>query len=303
MPGDDVDVAVADGDERLVPVALADAGGAEQAAMGGAGVAPLDRVGTHAVNLDSGGTPCSSLIVADPTSASKVGDGPGPASPRPPPDEVADQEAGEEGHGKRQQDQQRPGQDGGGLEDHLADGRIWRSGGKIVGGSIVIAGRTAPRGGSTGGSTERGSRRNDRRKFGRSRRLRSTPDPTSTGSPEAVQTRAPSGRSRGSDALAGRDDQVHEFGLDPDVLGTERRQVIGYRRRDLFHERRQGVPAGLRRGCAGTDRHGDCVVKPWPGRDASAVTVCSSGRGTFSSAAHLGQEMTVPAFLDETPRS
>jgi len=47
----------------------------------------------------------------------------------------------------------------------------------------------------------------------------------------------------------------------------------------------------------------DSVVKPWPDRDASAVTVCSSGRGTFSSAAHLGQEMTVPAFLDETPRS
>ena len=47
----------------------------------------------------------------------------------------------------------------------------------------------------------------------------------------------------------------------------------------------------------------DSGVKPWPDRDASAVTVCSSGRGTFSSAAHLGQEMTVPAFLNETPRS
>jgi len=47
----------------------------------------------------------------------------------------------------------------------------------------------------------------------------------------------------------------------------------------------------------------DSRVKPWPNRDASAVTVCSSGRGTFSSAAHLGQEMTVPALLDETPRS
>ena len=51
VAGDDVDVAVADGDERLVPVALADAGGAEQAAVGGAGVAPLDRVGTHGAAL------------------------------------------------------------------------------------------------------------------------------------------------------------------------------------------------------------------------------------------------------------
>jgi len=47
----------------------------------------------------------------------------------------------------------------------------------------------------------------------------------------------------------------------------------------------------------------DSGMKPWPDRDASAVAICSSGRGTFSSAAHLGQEMTVPAFLDETPRS
>ena len=58
-----------------------------------------------------------------------------------------------------------------------------------------------------------------------------------------------SDRSRGSDALAGRDDEVHELGLNPDVFGTEGRKVIRYRRRDLFHERRQGVAAGLRRGC------------------------------------------------------
>src|SRR5262249_19280880 len=47
VAGDDVDVAVADRDERLIPVALADPGGPEQAAMGRAGVAALDRVGTH----------------------------------------------------------------------------------------------------------------------------------------------------------------------------------------------------------------------------------------------------------------
>ena len=39
VAGNDVDVAVADRDERLVPVALADAGGAEQAAVGGTGIA------------------------------------------------------------------------------------------------------------------------------------------------------------------------------------------------------------------------------------------------------------------------
>ena len=48
VAGNDVDVAVADGDERLVQVALADARGAEQAAVRGAGVALFDRVGTHA---------------------------------------------------------------------------------------------------------------------------------------------------------------------------------------------------------------------------------------------------------------
>ena len=47
VAGNDVDVAVADGDERLVPIAFAHAGGAEQAAVGGAGIAPLDRIGTH----------------------------------------------------------------------------------------------------------------------------------------------------------------------------------------------------------------------------------------------------------------
>jgi len=47
----------------------------------------------------------------------------------------------------------------------------------------------------------------------------------------------------------------------------------------------------------------DSAAKPWLDLDASAVTVCSSGPGTFSSAAHLGQEITVPALLDETPMS
>ena len=54
VPRDDVDVAVADRDEGLVPVALAHAGGAEQAAVGGAGVAPLDHVGTHGAALKKG---------------------------------------------------------------------------------------------------------------------------------------------------------------------------------------------------------------------------------------------------------
>ena len=38
------------------------------------------------------------------------------------PDEVAHQQAGKKRHGKRKQDQERPGQDGRGLEDHLAHG-------------------------------------------------------------------------------------------------------------------------------------------------------------------------------------
>ena len=47
VAGDDVDVAVADGDERLVEIVVAHAGGAQQAAMGGPGVAQLDDVGSH----------------------------------------------------------------------------------------------------------------------------------------------------------------------------------------------------------------------------------------------------------------
>src|SRR5262245_61842138 len=53
MPGDDVDVAVADRDEGFVPVGVDYAGGAEQAAVGGAGIASLDHVGTHGVALES----------------------------------------------------------------------------------------------------------------------------------------------------------------------------------------------------------------------------------------------------------
>ena len=178
----------------------------------------------------------------------------------------------------------------------------WRPGGKSVVVSMLIAGRTAPIAGSTGGSTERGSAATTGEVRPVEASAQSTPRPQRDRR-EVAQLGLLRGRSRGSDALAGRDDEVHELGLNPDVFGTEGRKVIGYRRRDLFHERRQGVAAGLRRGCAGTHRHARFRVKPWPDRDASAVTVCSSGRGTFSSAAHLGQEMTVPAFLDETPRS
>ncbi len=54
VAGDDVDVAVADGDERLAEVVLADAGGAEQASMGGSGVAQLDSVGSHKTGSGNG---------------------------------------------------------------------------------------------------------------------------------------------------------------------------------------------------------------------------------------------------------
>ena len=47
VPGNDVDVAVADRDERLVPVPLADARRPQEAPVGGAGVAFLDGVGSH----------------------------------------------------------------------------------------------------------------------------------------------------------------------------------------------------------------------------------------------------------------
>ena len=47
VAGDDVDVAVADGDERFVEIVVRQSGGAEQASMGGAGVAQLDHVGSH----------------------------------------------------------------------------------------------------------------------------------------------------------------------------------------------------------------------------------------------------------------
>jgi hypothetical protein len=40
-------VAVADGDERLLEILVPHAGGAEQASVGGPGVAQLDNVGSH----------------------------------------------------------------------------------------------------------------------------------------------------------------------------------------------------------------------------------------------------------------
>ncbi len=50
VAGNDVDVAVADGDERLAEIVVGHAGGAEQAAVGGAGVAQFDNVGSHVQN-------------------------------------------------------------------------------------------------------------------------------------------------------------------------------------------------------------------------------------------------------------
>ena len=51
VAGNDVDVAVADGDERLAEIVVAHAGGAEQAAVGGTGVAQLDRCRIASVGL------------------------------------------------------------------------------------------------------------------------------------------------------------------------------------------------------------------------------------------------------------
>ena len=47
VAGNDVHVAVADGDEGLFEIAVPQTGGAEEASMGGTGVAQLDRVGSH----------------------------------------------------------------------------------------------------------------------------------------------------------------------------------------------------------------------------------------------------------------
>ncbi len=50
VAGDDVDVAVADGDERLAEIVVGHAGGAEQAAVRSAGIAQFDNVGAHIRN-------------------------------------------------------------------------------------------------------------------------------------------------------------------------------------------------------------------------------------------------------------
>ena len=47
VAGNDVHVAIADGDERLLEIVVAKAGGAEEASMGGTGVAQFNDVGTH----------------------------------------------------------------------------------------------------------------------------------------------------------------------------------------------------------------------------------------------------------------
>ena len=53
VAGNDVDVAVANRDEGLIPISLTDASGTEQTSMGGAGIASLDRVGTHGATPES----------------------------------------------------------------------------------------------------------------------------------------------------------------------------------------------------------------------------------------------------------
>ena len=47
VAGNDVHVAIADGDEGLLEIAVPQPGGAEEASMGGPGVAQLDRVRSH----------------------------------------------------------------------------------------------------------------------------------------------------------------------------------------------------------------------------------------------------------------
>ncbi len=178
-------------------------------------------------------------MVADPTNASKGGrSARGRPFPVLFPDEVADQEAGKKGPGKCKQDQERPGQDSRRLEDHLAHGLKVAARGQERGRLDVDRGQDC----SDGRVHWRlhGARlgRNDRRKFGRWRRLRQVRlDLDLNGiAGKWLRLGLLGGRSRGSDALAGRDDEVHELGLNPDVFGTEGRKVIRYRCRDLFHE-------------------------------------------------------------------
>ena len=237
MPGNDVDVAVADCDERLVPVGLADSGGTEQTAVSGPCVASLDGVGTHAVNLDSDGY---SVIfphdVADPTNASKVG-----RSARGPPSPISRRSGRAGGRQERPWEVQRSTRSD--QARTVAGWRItsltawrWRPGGKSVGVSILIAGRTAPMAGFHWRFHGVRLGRDDRRKFGRWRLCAKVRLDLTGIAGKWFSLGFLSGRSRGSDALAGRDDEVHEFGLNPDVFGTEGCKVIRYRRRDLFHE-------------------------------------------------------------------
>ena len=99
-------------------------------------------------------------MVADHASGSKIG--PFSAAGRQSfPDEVAHQQAGQEGHGKSHQYQQRPGQNRRGLENHLADG-------------LKLAGRRRERGRlDLDGGQDGPERRIDRRVF-RARRGETT---------------------------------------------------------------------------------------------------------------------------------
>ena len=72
VAGDDVDVAVADGDERLAEIVILQAGGAEQASMGGPGVAQLDNVGSHERKSFEERGLRESLIVNDSGGGSRV---------------------------------------------------------------------------------------------------------------------------------------------------------------------------------------------------------------------------------------
>ena len=61
VAGNDIDVAVADGDKRLAKIVLAHADGTEEASMGGSGVAQLDNVGSHEKKLLKGTKVVASL--------------------------------------------------------------------------------------------------------------------------------------------------------------------------------------------------------------------------------------------------
>ena len=312
VAGDDVDVAVADGDERLVPVPLADAGGPEQAAVGGAGVAALDGVGAHGGRGRFGGhrrRPRRGRGSSGRTSSMLAGEGrftrrrgakggsvvgrrgsaeiaqprlggslalPGPARSRgrsrPLPHEMPHDHPRQERDPQRQQHEDCPRRDDG-LRQDTSPGRRRRGRSTTSGPvSTAISGTAAAADGGRGWNDDRRRRRT----LGRLRRIRL-------------------GLGLGAGLGRGEGDRQVDRRRAAGGLEDRRVQLLPRERRVVP---RRGVRARSRSTTRGASSRSGTSERVASARAAFSV---SSGSGTISSALQFGQVVVLPAARARCP--